>query len=114
MELFLKQRWLTISPSKYLVALISGLYKEKKDKLIFIDRDPGIFKHILRLLRDPTYPFPDKFTGELDFYCIDVDIDKSEPVEEIYLPRAPNRIDVFTNIKEYRPYKFSQILIFLF
>lgn len=34
----------------------------------FIDRDPGAFKHILSLLRDPTYPFPKGLEHELNFY----------------------------------------------
>ena len=28
---------------------------------IFIDRSPRIFKHVLDLLRDPTYDFPIKY-----------------------------------------------------
>lgn len=34
----------------------------------FIDRDPDAFKHILSLLRDPTYPFPKGLEHELKFY----------------------------------------------
>lgn len=36
----------------------------------FIDRDPDFFKHILRLLRDPNYDYPEKYLNELDYYGI--------------------------------------------
>ncbi len=41
-----------------------------KGKVIFIDRDPDNFKHVLSLLRDPNYLFPDEIKYELEFYGI--------------------------------------------
>lgn len=41
--------------------------------VIFIDRSPHIFKHVLGLLRDPQYPYPSKYYFELDFYGINYD-----------------------------------------
>lgn len=43
----------------------------KPSNELFIDRSPHIFKHILSLLRDPLYQFPDKYLSELDFYLVD-------------------------------------------
>lgn len=49
-----------------------SLFKYETDDLkeIFLDRDPGIFKHVLRYLRDIHYPYPRKYLSELDFYGI--------------------------------------------
>nr|QBK86331.1 MAG: BTB/POZ domain protein [Marseillevirus LCMAC102] len=95
----------TIAPSKYLVALTSGSYKENKNKPIFIDRDPNIFKHALRLLRDPTYPFPTKFMGELYFLCIDVNIDESEPFEfrNLFTESTKSYRDAFLRTSDPQP-----------
>lgn len=37
---------------------------------IFIDRCPHIFKHVLGYLRDNTYPYPKRYSFELDFFLI--------------------------------------------
>jgi len=37
---------------------------------IFLDRNPGGFRHILSLLRNPNYQFPENLAYELDFYGI--------------------------------------------
>lgn len=49
-----------------------------EDNVMFIDRSPYIFKHILSLLRDPTYNYPPKYLGELKFYMINYDYVKPE------------------------------------
>jgi hypothetical protein len=38
---------------------------------IFVNRPPHIFKHILSLMVDNFYPYPEKYKFELDFYDID-------------------------------------------
>ena len=40
------------------------------DQEIFIDRDPEAFKHILNLLRDPRYCFPEEYRYELEYFCL--------------------------------------------
>lgn len=41
-----------------------------KDEIMFIDRSPVIFEHILSYLRDVNYAFPVEFLFELDFFGI--------------------------------------------
>jgi hypothetical protein len=38
---------------------------------IFVDRPPHIFKHVLSLIVDNFYPYPEKYKFELDFYGIE-------------------------------------------
>ncbi len=40
------------------------------EEIIFIDRSPYIFKHVLSILRDPSYKYPMEYISELDFYGI--------------------------------------------
>lgn len=42
-------------------------------EVIFIDRSPKIFEHVLNYLRDPTYMYPKKYMSELNYYNIDYD-----------------------------------------
>jgi hypothetical protein len=53
------------------------------DKEIFIDRSPRLFEHVLCLLRDPTYPYPNDYVGELDFYQIKHNIIRKDDLEQI-------------------------------
>lgn len=39
---------------------------------IFVDRSYVIFEHVLGLLRDTDYPYPEEHLSELDFYIIDI------------------------------------------
>lgn len=45
----------------------------KKETPYFIDRDPKIFRHILNLIRNPYYKFPEKYYSELEFWGYQVD-----------------------------------------
>lgn len=58
-----------ISNSKYFESFFSRWNCDPSTK-IFIDRDPGIFTHVLRLMRDPSYNYPQKYLSELDFFQI--------------------------------------------
>jgi hypothetical protein len=55
----------------------SGYFKNlfnndfKNGSVVFVDRSPKIFEHILNLLRDPEYTYPFKYVSELKFYGID-------------------------------------------
>lgn len=49
--------------------MFNSNFKEKLNhKLIFIDRDPTGFKHVLRALRNSHYIIPDKWISEWEFY----------------------------------------------
>lgn len=61
----------TLCKSQYFDILLSGKFNDTQKDVIFIDRDSGIFKHVLRLLRDPLYEYPRKYNSELDYYMID-------------------------------------------
>jgi hypothetical protein len=52
---------------------------------LFLDRCPGSFKHVLRLLRNPKYDFPEKHAEELNFYGIEY---------ERTVPAAPTALDL--------------------
>lgn len=72
----------TIQSSRFLRSLVSGNWLEgspittssdtpENIKVFRINRCGGIFKHILRLLLDPSYDYPMKYVNELDYYGID-------------------------------------------
>lgn len=42
----------------------------------FVDRPAHIFKHVLALAQDDTYPYPIKYKSELDFYDMVYDVRK--------------------------------------
>ncbi len=54
--------------------------KTREDE-IFIDRSPRLFEHILCLLRNPSYEYPEEFKSELDFYDIDSETVDFKPLE---------------------------------
>src|SRR5690349_21275184 len=61
----------TLSKSPFLEALIKTLPDGNgadPKTIPFIDRDAKGFRHVLSLLRDPTYPFPRRLNHELAFY----------------------------------------------
>jgi hypothetical protein len=39
-------------------------------EVVFVNRPAHIFKHVLALAIDPLYPYPKKYTFELDFYGV--------------------------------------------
>lgn len=60
----------TLTKCQYFNAIvnINGNINSSQEKPYFIDRDPKIFRHVLNLLRDSNYNFPEKYSSELDFY----------------------------------------------
>jgi len=42
-------------------------------EVIFVDRSPKIFEHVLNYLRDQTYLYPKKYLSELQYYNINYD-----------------------------------------
>ncbi len=66
---------LLISRCKYFEDLFA-VYDEIKDgemntnEIIFIDRSPHIFKHILALIRDSRYQYPKKYNEELYYFLM--------------------------------------------
>jgi hypothetical protein len=42
-------------------------------EVIFVDRSPRIFEHVLAYVRDDKHPYPKKYEYELDFYGITYD-----------------------------------------
>jgi hypothetical protein len=68
----------TLIKSPYFKAMLSGHFRDDKED-IFIDRDPELFKHVLRYLRDPTYDLPFNTHSELLFYGIEKDEYVTEP-----------------------------------
>lgn len=74
--------------SIYFRAMLSGLYRDDKED-IFIDRDPELFKHLLRFMRDPKYNFPINCFSEMLYFGIESEEEKTEtqviPEKEIKL-----------------------------
>jgi len=63
----------TLSKSPFFKAMLktpSGKGTQATSDVPFIDRDADAFKHILSLLRDPMYPFPEGLEHELNFFGI--------------------------------------------
>eukprot|EP00696_Hemimastix_kukwesjijk_P000403 gnl/Hemi2/10583_TR3661_c1_g3_i1.p1 gnl/Hemi2/10583_TR3661_c1_g3~~gnl/Hemi2/10583_TR3661_c1_g3_i1.p1 ORF type:complete len:431 (-),score=32.76 gnl/Hemi2/10583_TR3661_c1_g3_i1:72-1364(-) len=60
----------TLSGSDFLEALLRHT-PDWVDKELFIDRDGSMFKHVLRLLRNPEYHVPHYALGELRFYGVE-------------------------------------------
>lgn len=73
----------TLSPSPVLTKLISKKFKEDSRQILFIDRDPKGFSHVLSLLRDQNYPFPLKYAHELEHYGINTSIEVDEDHHKI-------------------------------
>ena len=71
----------TLSFSSYFKALLSNNWKQTD--IIFIDRSAKLFEHILCLLRDPNYIFPNKYVSELDFYGFKANLKYSEWLEDL-------------------------------
>ena len=60
----------TLEKSLYFRKFFKHNYN-KDNESIFIDRSPHIFKHVLSLLRDPSYYYPLKYKSELEYFQID-------------------------------------------
>jgi len=72
----------SLKNSTYLTSFIERW--TKSNEAIFIDRSPKIFEHVLAYLRDFNYPYPDKYSYELDFYGIKyIVIDKMNKMDEL-------------------------------
>jgi hypothetical protein len=67
----------TLNKSPFFQAMFRGA-SNSEQVIPFIDRDPDAFKHILSLLRDPTFPFPKGLEHELQFYGISRTTKKSK------------------------------------
>lgn len=69
----------TLSGSSYFEARLSDRWnpacvskEDEKEIVVFLDRDPVGFAHVLNLLRDSNYPFPfQRYGYELGFYGVD-------------------------------------------
>lgn len=68
----------TLQYSSYLHTIIIDIgvnHDDDDDEIIFIDRSPEVFVHILNFLRDDRYPYPIEYIYELDFYGIEYDLE---------------------------------------
>ena len=61
---------------------------------LFVNRSAHIFKHVLAFATDPTYTYPLKYKGELDFY------DMVYNVNDLYDPNNEIKNDINT-LREY-------------
>src|SRR5947208_3176974 len=41
----------------------------------FVNRSPKLFEHVLNLLRDSFYIYPEEYVSELDFYDLDIKVE---------------------------------------
>ena len=82
-KIFKIRKDLLILKSEYFNCLF--LDNPELDKLdsIYIDRSPHIFKHILAYIRDQSYPYPEKYKSELDYFLINKEDKKSISKDEI-------------------------------
>lgn len=61
-----------LSKSEYFNILLNGNWKEKKEDIIFIDRDPQIFEKLLKLLRGYQVDITDEIVDEAVYYGINI------------------------------------------
>ena len=59
----------TLKRSLYFQTCLKEIWR--REEIMFVDRSPEIFKHVLCLMRDPTYLYPTKYKSELEFYGIE-------------------------------------------
>lgn len=89
-----------IRGSDYFRAQLSGDFLTKGDSrenAIFIDRSPKAFQHVLNLLANEGYDFPEKYLCELDFYGIGYNV--GVDVEKV--PTAEWKVDTANNENNY-------------
>lgn len=84
----------TLELSEYFKAIL----KYNKEDIIFIDRSPHIFKHVLSLLRDREYKYPSKYLSELEFYQIEYTDKETPNIVVDKLIYIINILDKFENI----------------
>nr|QBK89914.1 MAG: BTB/POZ domain protein [Pithovirus LCPAC101] len=63
----------TLSKSSYFSGICrmkGGSIESTSEQPYFIDRDPKPFTHILSVLRNPEYKYPEKYKDELEYYQI--------------------------------------------
>lgn len=82
----------------------SSSSNDANNNIIFLDRNPKAFSHVLEYLRNPSYPIKEKYYSELDYFCID--LPSQNPPREIELPiiQIPKTISgiqtIFPTIKD--------------
>jgi hypothetical protein len=89
-----------LNKAEYFKSLLNRWNNEDE---IFIDRSPHIFKHVLSLLRNSNYKYPEKYLDELEFYGIDFTSDVSSfELEEILNEHAQriSELEESINYKE--------------
>ena len=71
-KIFKCNKDLLISRCKYFEDLFSEYshLTENNNEIIYIDRSPHIFKHILALIRDSRYQYPKKYKEELTYFLM--------------------------------------------
>jgi hypothetical protein len=79
--------------SEYFLNIFNDVNKSSQEA-IYLSRSPKIFKHILEVLYDETYPFPAKYQYEFDFYLID------KKNANIYTPEYKNNKDIIENVRK--------------
>ena len=55
--------------------------------VVFLDKDPDVFRHVLNYLRDPRYPFPWTLLHELEWFGIDPP-ERSPDPEPVPVPKS--------------------------
>jgi len=67
------------------------------DDVIFINRPPHIFKHVLAYLIDPKYDYPKKYESELKYFLMEDDTLKQNDL--CIKNNAPKRSDICRTCK---------------
>lgn len=81
-KIFKIKKDLLLSKSKYFESLFKDTNIEElsQTEIIYVDRSPHIFKHVLAYIRDPTYQYPEKYLSELDY--LDIDLPETKEVKD--------------------------------
>lgn len=93
------REFVTTKDTLYMSPFLQGLLTfTEEGQVIFVDRDPCGFKHVLRRLRNPEYEIPDRWLSEWTFYCPPSSEEESrqEEPEQVQTPQwAVDRMEPY-------------------
>jgi len=104
-----------MSGSEYFRDIFENSQDTNTKEPLFIDRSYKAFEHVLSLLRNPTYEFPNLYKGELDFFGIkytkidENDNEKSDNIEIYFINDQEKIFNASKKVLSQYPYFVDKI-----